>query len=158
MKIAIGTDNSGLDLKNTVKQHLIDVGHEVMDLGMLDENDTSMFYYEAAQHVCEAIQQGRAERGILICRTGGGMNIVANKYRGIYALIAESPYTAKMAAVVNGCNVLVMGAGIVAGYMGCEMADEFLAHEQGDIFPPERRAFGKVLSQGIFDTEDRNLK
>lgn len=158
MKVAIGTDNSGLGLKNDVKKHLIEAGHQVMDLGMLDENDQDMFYYDAARNVCEAILEGRAERGILICRTGGGMNIVANKFKGIYALIAESPYTAKMAAVVNGCNVLVMGAGIVASYMGCEMADEFLAHEQGDIFPPDRRAFGKVLSQGIFDTEERNLK
>ncbi|MGI5971962.1 MAG: RpiB/LacA/LacB family sugar-phosphate isomerase [Oscillospiraceae bacterium] len=158
MKVAIGTDLSGLILKDAVKRHLTEAGHEVLDLGQQDSESPEVYYSEAAENVAEAILSGKAERGILICHTGGGMNIVANKIRGIYALSCESPYTAKMASTVNGCNVLVMGQGIVAPAMGCDMADEFLNHSWNDGFPQWRIELSKRLTPKMIEVEEKNFK
>lgn len=140
MRLAIGSDKSGFALKEAVKEHLITRGHAVEDLGL---RDPSCFraYYEVAPAVCRHLLEGGAEKGLLFCGTGMGMSITANKFKGIYAAVVESSYTARMCAVVNRANVLCMGGWVVAPQLAVDMVDRWLAASFGEGFPPERQEF-----------------
>lgn len=83
-------------------------------------------YYEAAPVVARAVQSGQFDRGILICGTGMGMSLVANKFDGIYAACVESVYGAKMCRAINNANILTMGGWIIGPEMGVEMVKAFL--------------------------------
>ncbi|RJW48996.1 RpiB/LacA/LacB family sugar-phosphate isomerase [Clostridiales bacterium TF09-2AC] len=125
MKLAVGSDKAGYELKEQVKAYLCKNGHEVEDLGT--ENPQIPFaYYEAAHNVCVHIRDGKAERGILICGTGAGMCIHANKHQGIFAVVSESVYSAKLCRIINDANVLTFGSRIVPPDMAYEMVDAFI--------------------------------
>ena len=94
-KIIIGSDKSGFQLKEAVKAHLVEAGYEVTDAGSQSE-ENAMFYYEAAENVAPRVGGGEFEKGILICGTGMGMSIVANKHKGVYALIGCTIFTMKV--------------------------------------------------------------
>lgn len=128
MKIAIGSDKSGFNLKEAVKTHLVSLGYEVADVGTKDL-DHGMAYFEVAPKVAEMIQKRECERGILCCGTGMGMALVANKYKGVYAAVVESVYAAKKSRVINNANVLTMGERIIGQEMSIEMVDAFLNTE-----------------------------
>ena len=112
MKIIVGADAWGVELKDTVKQHLAKHGHEVTDIGGTPGNQRP--YYDVAKEAARMLQAGAAERAVLVCGTGMGMAIVANKFKGVYASVIESEFTARMCRAVNNANVLTMGSMVVA--------------------------------------------
>lgn len=128
MKIVIGSDKSGFSLKEAVKKHLIDAGHMVEDCGTADLDHVKPFF-ETAPILAEKMQTGEFDRGVLICGTGAGMAIVANKYQGVYAMPCSDIYDARMCRAINDANVITMGGWKIAPEVGCEMVDVFLATE-----------------------------
>lgn len=124
-KIIIASDKSGFQLKEAVKMHLIDKGYELVDCGSLNE-EKAMPYFEAAKALAPRVSNGEFERGILICGTGMGMAIVANKYRNVYAALCENPYTAEKARAINDANVLTMGGWNIGEFTACAIVDTFL--------------------------------
>lgn len=127
-KIILGSDKSGFKLKETIKEHLADAGYEVTDVGPFHEDETK-FYYETASQAAEQVSVGNFERGILICGTGMGMSIVANKYPNVYAAVCENTYAASKSRAVNDANILTMGAWITGEVVACEITDVFLKTE-----------------------------
>src|SRR5699024_11534570 len=111
MKIAIGADHNGYDLKEAVKTHIETLGHEVEDFGCYHCAETD--YPDVAAKVGKSIQQGDNERGILICGTGIGVAITANKLKGIRAALAHDYYSAERAQLSNNAQILTMGAQII---------------------------------------------
>lgn len=130
MKIAIGADFNAVTLKNGIKTYLKEKGHEVFDFSGSDDSRT--LFLEVVPEVVAMLQTGQCERGILLCGTGMGMSILANKHKGIYAACCESVYAARKCRVINNANVLTMGAWIVGERMACEMVDAFMTSELGE--------------------------
>ena len=126
MKIAIGSDKSGFAAKEAVKAYLVEAGVDFDDLGTADLNHVHP-YYQVASEVAPLVQNGTYGKAILICGTGAGMSVVANKFKGVYAVACESVYAAKMARAINNANVLCMGGWIVGPEMAGEMVKTFLA-------------------------------
>lgn len=111
MKVAIANDHAGVEYKKILKKYLEETGFEVIDYGT---NETaSVDYPDYAGMVARAVQRGEAERGILICGTGVGMSIAANKYKGIRASLCSDTYTAEMTRRHNDSNILVLGARVI---------------------------------------------
>lgn len=125
MKIAIGSDKSGFAVKEAVKAWLKENKIEVDDLGTVDLNDVHP-YYRVASEVAPKVQDGSYEKAVLICGTGAGMSVVANKFKGVHAVACEGVYSAKMARAINNANVLCMGGWIVGPEMAIEMVRAFL--------------------------------
>ena len=125
MKIAIGSDKSGYTAKEAVKAYLTEAGIEFDDLGTTDLENVHP-YYQVAGDVAAKVQDGTYEKAVLICGTGAGMSVVANKLRGVYAVACEGVYAAKMARAINNANVLCMGGWIVGPEMAVEMVRTFL--------------------------------
>ncbi len=136
MKIAIGSDHAGFELKENVKDYLKELGHEVLDLGT--HSTESVNYPEYAEKVAKAVSKGEAERGILICGTGIGMSIAANKVEGIRAALVHSVYTAKMASRHNNANIITFGGRIES--------------------PEEARAFVKAWLETPYEGERHNKR
>lgn len=132
MKILIGADPSGLNLKNDIKAHVEKRGHEVVDIGMYNEEDFIAFY-DIAANAAQKLQSKEVDRAILFCGTGMGVAIVANKFKGVYAGVIESEFTAEMCKVINNCNVLTMGGMIISSYKAKKAVDLWLeaAHTVG---------------------------
>lgn len=126
MKIAIGSDKSGFPAKEAIKAYFIEAGIEFDDLGTTDLNDVHP-YYRVASDIAPKVQSGEYEKAVLICGTGAGMCVVANKYKGVHAVACEGTYSAKMARAINNANVLCLGGWIVGPEMAVEMAKTFLA-------------------------------
>ena len=108
MKIAIGADHAGFSLKEKLRQKLAEDGHEVVDFGT--ESDASCDYPDFAQPVAREVAQGRTDRGILVCSTGIGMAIAANKVDGVRAAPAQRDDEVKLTREHNDANVLTLGA------------------------------------------------
>ncbi len=125
MKVAIGSDKSGFPLKEAVKQYLKDNQIDFEDLGTQDIEHPKGFFVVAPE-LAKQVQQDAFDLGILVCGTGAGMSILANKYKGVQAVACESVYSAKMARAINGAQILCMGGWIVAPEMGVKMAEAFL--------------------------------
>mgnify|MGYP002796037102 FL=1 len=106
--IAIGSDHGGYRLKEEVKKYLDEMQIEYKDFGCMDEE--SVDYPNIAKEVAKAVQNKKCEQGILICRSGIGMSIVANKFKGIRCALCHNEYTAKYARLHNNANILAMGA------------------------------------------------
>lgn len=111
MKIAMGSDHAGFALKAGVKKYLLEKGFEVEDFGTHSEE--SMDFPDVAFPVAEAVAKGAYERGILICGTGGGMVICANKVPGVRAVLCDNDYTAEMSRAHNDANVLTLGGRVL---------------------------------------------
>jgi ribose 5-phosphate isomerase B len=107
MKIAIGCDHAGFELKEDLKGYLREKGAEVLDCGTLD--GAPVDYPEIGAAVAEKVSTGATPRGILICGTGIGMSVVANRFRGVRATLCHDLYTARMSREHNDSNVLVLG-------------------------------------------------
>ena len=112
MRIAVGADIMGLELKEVVKQHLVEQGHDVVDFGVASGEDVD--YPDVAEPVARAVANGDVERAVLVCGTGLGMAIVANKVRGVRAAPVTDPYSAERAIKSNNAKVLCLG-GLVVG-------------------------------------------
>lgn len=124
--MAIASDLSGYPLKKAIKEYLLERGDiKVLDFGIEDE-DHPKPYTEQAPKVAKAVQSGEAEKGILICGTGQGMAIVANKYKGVYACVADSIFSGERGKIINNANVLTLGGWITAPFLGVQIADAWL--------------------------------
>ncbi len=146
MKIALGSDHGGYRLKEAVKAHLLATGHEVVDVGVLSEESADYPVYGrlAAQQVAEGI----CERGIVICSTGIGISISANKVRGIRAALCTDVYTARLTREHNDSNVLAMGQYVVGEPLAIAIVDTWL----GTAFSGGERHLRRI--QAIRDMEE----
>ena len=122
MKIAVGGDSNGFGLKEVVKQHLTERGFDVIDFGVQAEEDVD--YPDVAVPVARAVAAGEVDRAVLVCGTGLGMAIVANKVRGVRAAPVTDPYSAERAIKSNNAKVLCLGALVV----GTEVAKLLVDH------------------------------
>lgn len=117
MKIAIGNDHAANEMKANLVKFLEGRGIEVLDMGT--NGPESVDYPDYGSKVCSAVTSGKADRGILLCGTGIGMSIVANKFHGIRAALCSEEFSARMSRMHNDANVLVMGARVI----GLSLAD-----------------------------------
>lgn len=124
MRIAIGADPFGVSLKEEIKSHLEQAGHECTDLGGSASNERA--YYEVASELGQRLERGEIERGVLVCGTGMGMAIIANKNPGVYAAVCEDASTARRARSINNANVLTLGGMVTAPFKAKEIVDAFL--------------------------------
>jgi len=127
--IAVGSDDAGFRLKEEVKKHLQAEGHEVTDYGC-DSSDP-VDYPDVALLVARAVARGDHDRAILVCGTGIGMAITANKEPGVYASVAHDPYSAAKARTSNNTQVLALGARVVAPELATTLVDIWLRSEFG---------------------------
>lgn len=127
MKIALGCDHGGLEHKNAIGEFLKEAGHEVVDFGIYEQ--VSVDYPDIAKKVCESIIKGETERGILVCGTGIGMSIAANKYKGIRAAACSEHFSAKYTRLHNNSNILCLGGRVVGVGTAIELAELFVNTE-----------------------------
>ena len=127
MKIGIGNDHSALELKAEIISFLKEKGHEVVDYGT--NSSESCDYPVYGEIVARAVAAGEVEQGILICGTGIGISITANKFKGIRAALCTDPFTAKMARVHNNCNILAFGARVVGAELAKMIVETWLDAE-----------------------------
>ncbi len=127
MKIVIGSDHAGYRLKESVKNFLIGKGMDVEDVGTHSEESADYPLY--AEKVARYIQDGKAERGILICGTGIGMSISANKFRGIRASLCTNEYMARMSRRHNNANILCLGSRVVGEDLALSIVSAWLDEE-----------------------------
>jgi ribose 5-phosphate isomerase B len=120
MKIAVGSDHRGYDLKRRIVGHLTERGHDVLDVG--PESSESVDYPDFAFQVAQAVGTGQADRGILVCGTGIGMCIAANKVKGVRAAPCHDSITAEMSRRHNNANVLCISADL----LGEELVDRMV--------------------------------
>ena len=125
--IAIGCDHGGFDLKSMVMQHLKEKGIEVQDFGCVDKS--SCDYPSYGRAVGQAVASGKCDKGIVICTTGIGISIAANKVEGIRAALCSDSYSAKMTRLHNDANVLALGSNVVGPGLALEIVDVFLNTE-----------------------------
>ena len=123
-KIVMGSDHAGYNLKLKIKAHLESRGIEVLDVGT--NSPESCNYTVFAHAVCEAVTDGMAPLGILVCGTGIGMSMAANKHPGIRAACCENTFSARMTRMHNNANVLCLGERVVGFGLACDMADLFI--------------------------------
>jgi len=133
MRVVIGADHGGYALKESLKEFLKTQGYEVIDEGAFDEAPSD--YPDFARAVAKTIQKGEAERGILICGSGAGACIAANKFKGIRATVSHDCYTAHQAVEHDNVNVLCLGARVVGEMLAREIVLSFLKAE----FKPEQK-------------------
>ena len=126
-KIAFGCDHGGFDYKEAVIKHLQDKGIEVIDCGC--DSTASVDYPIYADKVCKEITDKNAELGILICGTGIGMSIAANKHKGIRAACCENTFSARMTRAHNDTNILCLGARVIGCGLALDMIDLFVETE-----------------------------
>lgn len=124
--IYIGSDHGGFRLKEILTEYLKNKGVDIKDCGTFDE--TSVDYPNIAKEVCERVAAERAT-GILVCGTGVGMCISANKVRGIRAVVASDPFSVRMSRCHNNANVLCLGQRVLGNSLAMLLVDEFLAGE-----------------------------
>ena len=153
MKIAIGSDKSGFAVKEAIKAFLTEQGADFADLGTTDLEHVHT-YYEVAGTVAPLVQSGEYDRAILICGTGAGMNVVSNKFKGVYAVACEGVYSAKMARAINNANILCMGGWIVGPEMAIEMVKAFLTTEWCQDLEDWRKENMKKFSVQVKAIED----
>ena len=127
MKISVGCDHGALNLKNKVVEHLKKNGHEVMDFGT--HTAASCDYPEFAAAAAEAVASGECEKGIVLCTTGIGVSIAANKVDGIRCALLHETWSAKMTRLHNDTNMMAMGAGVVGENLALEIVDTWLGTE-----------------------------
>ena len=127
MKISIASDHGGYVLKEAVKKHLIEKGIEVVDFGT--DSLASCDYPDFGKPAAEAVADGKVDKGILICTTGIGMSMLANKIKGIRAALCADTVSARLTREHIDANILVMGAGIVGEILAMSIVDTFLNTE-----------------------------
>jgi len=142
MKIAIGSDHNAFQLKETIREFLADTEHEVVDYGCYSED--AVDYPDVAFEVSQAISEGKVERGILICGTGIGVCIAANKYPGIRAGLAHDVYAAERAQLSNNAQILTMGAQIIGPEAAKKVVNAYLNVEWAE---GSKRKVDKIMEK-----------
>ena len=124
MNLAIGNDHAAVDMKNEIKAYLESQGHEIIDLGT---NSTESYDYPiSAYRVGTLVARGVVDGGVLICGTGIGISIAANKVKGVRACACSEPYSAKLSKMHNNSNIIAFGARVVGIEMAKLIVDEWL--------------------------------
>lgn len=144
MKIALAADHAGYDLKQHLMQFLQAKGVEVLDLGV-DTADVPSDYPDASKAIGEAVSSGQAERGILVCGSGVGASIAANKIKGVYAAICHDAYSAAQGVEHDKMNVLCLGGRIVGTALAEALVTAFI-HAQFSGAERHERRFNKMLA------------
>ena len=127
MKIAIGCDHGAFALKNKLVAHLTAQGHEVLDFGT--HTNASCDYPEFAAAAAKAVASGECEKGIVLCTTGIGASIAANKVKGIRCALCHEPWSAEMTRRHNNANMIAIGAGVTGTNLAERIVDAFLNTE-----------------------------
>lgn len=143
MKIAIACDHGALALKEAVKAHLTARGMECVDFGTFTKD--SCDYPDFARPAAEAVASGACERGIVMCTTGIGVSITANKVHGIRCALLSDPWSAKMTRLHNDTNMMALGAGVVGENLALEIVDVWLGTEFSGEARHQRR-IDKVMA------------
>jgi RpiB/LacA/LacB family sugar-phosphate isomerase len=125
MRVAVGADHAGFSLKQDLVDYLKSLKHDVLDLGTNSADPVD--YPDYAEAVGKAITEGRAERGLLVCGSGVGASVAANKISGIRAGLCHDTYSAHQGVEHDDMNVLVLGARVIGPALACELARDFLA-------------------------------
>ena len=137
MRIAVGADHAGFDLKQILSAYLRHHGHEVIDKGT--DSDEPVDYPDFAEAVGKAVLDGAAQRGLLICGSGVGASVAANKIPGIRAGLCHDTYSARQGVEHDDMNVLVLGARIIGIELARELVDAFLGAQYGEEERHRRR-------------------
>ncbi|MGM9599360.1 MAG: ribose 5-phosphate isomerase B [Faecousia sp.] len=124
MKIAMACDHGGLELKETIKKHLEQRGFEVADFGTYSKD--SCDYPDYARPAAEAVASGECERGILVCTTGIGVSITANKVKGVRCALLSDPVSARLTRQHNDTNMMALGQGFVGPMLALQIVDTWL--------------------------------
>jgi ribose 5-phosphate isomerase B len=125
MRVAIGADHAGFQLKQVISEHLGAAGHTVIDVGT--NSDEPVDYPDYAEALGKVVLEGQAERGVLICGSGVGACVAANKIPGIRAGLCHDSFSAHQGVEHDDMNVLVLGARVIGGALARELVDHFLA-------------------------------
>ena len=125
MKIAIGNDHAGVELKNTIVSFLQDLGHEIVNVGT--DDDKPYPYAVSGFRVAKLVASQKVERGVLICGTGVGISLAANKVKGIRACVCSEPCTAKLSKQHNDTNIIAFGSRIVGAELAKAIVTEWLS-------------------------------
>lgn len=149
-KIVVGADHGGVELKNLVKKHLEAKGYEVIDVGTHTTDSCDFPIY--AHKLCKKIQEGEAPLGILVCGTGIGMSMAANKHRGIRAACCSDTFSARLTRLHNNANVLCFGGRVVGAGLALDLVDNFVETEfEGDRHIRRISLFEKIEDGTIED-------
>ncbi|EHC6180661.1 ribose 5-phosphate isomerase B [Listeria monocytogenes serotype 1/2a] len=148
MKIAIGNDHVGIELKPVIVAYLQDLGHEIDDFGAFSNERTD--YPEYGKKVAESVAAGKSDLGILICGSGVGISIAANKVNGIRAVVCSEPYSAKLSREHNNTNILAFGSRVV----GAELAKMIVQNWLDAEFEGGRHAKRVEMIARIEDEND----
>ena len=124
MRIALAADHAGFLLKNELTPKLAAMGHTVTDLGT--DSPAPVDYPDTAEAVATAIRSGQADRGIIVCGSGAGVSIAANKFPGVRAAVCHDTYTAHQAVEHDDMNVLCLGARVIGGALAADLVSAFL--------------------------------
>lgn len=127
MKITVGSDHGGYDLKKIIISYLQNAGIEVIDAGCYSED--SVDYPDFADKVCRETRSGASDLGILICGTGIGMSIAANRYRDIRAALCHEGFTARMSREHNNANILCLGARVIGSEIALDIVRVWIKTE-----------------------------
>ena len=127
MRLVIGSDHAGFGLKGIVVEHVRGLGHEVIDVGSYDPNPVD--FPDVARKVAAAIKEGKAERGLMVCGTGVGASIAANKMKGIRAAVCHDVHSAHQAVEHDDVNVMCIGAQIVGPWLAKDLITAYLGAE-----------------------------
>ena len=127
MKIALGSDHAGFELKEDLRAYLAELKIEALDLGTYSEESAD--YPDVAVKVAEKVSRGEVDRGLLICGTGIGMSIVANRFAGVRAALCHDLYTARISREHNNANILALGGRLMGKGLAREMLKVFLETE-----------------------------
>lgn len=146
MKLAFGCDPNATDLKKALMDKAESLGHEVVDFGAEDP-----IYANVASDVAHAVASGDYDRGVVVCGTGIGVSIAANKVKGAYCALLADPYSAQRATLSNNANMVAMGAQTT----GIETAKVLLEHYLGNAFDPNSRSGPKVARIAEIEAEEK---
>ena len=124
-KIVVAADPFAVQLKDAIVKHLKEKGYEVADVG--STTATEIAYFDCCPVACKMLQEKKADRAILLCGTGMGMSVIANRFPGVVASCVESVFATKMCRTINDANALCLGAMIWGDFMACDAVDTFLA-------------------------------
>jgi len=127
MRLVIGSDHAGWSLKEAVLQHIRGLGHEIIDVGSFDQNPVD--FPDIARQVAAKVTSGEAERGIMVCGTGVGASIAANKMKGIRAAVCHDIHSAHQCVEHDDVNVMCIGAQIIGPWLANDLISSYLTAE-----------------------------
>jgi ribose 5-phosphate isomerase B len=147
MRIAFGADHAGFELKRDLAAAMAQQGHEILDVGTFTA--TAVDYPDIAEAVATAIRDGKVDRGVIVCGSGAGVSVAANKFPGIRAAVCHDAYTAAQAVEHDDLNVLCLGARVIGSAVARLLTETFLAA----TFSAEERHLRRVAKIDAIETK-----